>query len=112
SCRRTSAFSPSRSGSTTSPRSGSRRRWARGAANVDAAQLHRAAADHAGSATTSTSRSPTTAWRPRRYANLLVTLLVSGLWHGARWTFVVWGALHGAYLVAALLTARAGGVRA
>jgi alginate O-acetyltransferase complex protein AlgI len=47
--------------------------------------------------------------RPRWYANLFVTFLVSGLWHGARWTFVVWGALHGAYLVAALLS---GGARA
>ena len=37
--------------------------------------------------------------RPRWYANLFVTFLVSGLWHGARWTFVVWGALHGAYLI-------------
>jgi D-alanyl-lipoteichoic acid acyltransferase DltB (MBOAT superfamily) len=42
--------------------------------------------------------------RPRWLANLFITFLVSGLWHGARWTFVVWGALHGAYLVAALLT--------
>ena len=45
--------------------------------------------------------------RPRWCANLFVVFLVSGLWHGARWTFVVWGALHGAYLVAALLTADA-----
>jgi alginate O-acetyltransferase complex protein AlgI len=43
--------------------------------------------------------------RPRWLANLFITFLVSGLWHGARWTFVVWGALHGAYLVASLLTA-------
>ena len=35
----------------------------------------------------------------RRYINLLVTMLLGGLWHGANWTFVVWGALHGAYLV-------------
>src|SRR5690242_189872 len=42
--------------------------------------------------------------RPRLYANLLVTFLVSGLWHGARWTFVVWGALHGAYLIVSLAT--------
>ena len=34
----------------------------------------------------------------RRYANLLVTMLLGGLWHGAGWTFVLWGALHGAYL--------------
>jgi len=30
--------------------------------------------------------------------NLFITFLVSGLWHGANWTFVVWGALHGAYV--------------
>jgi D-alanyl-lipoteichoic acid acyltransferase DltB (MBOAT superfamily) len=35
----------------------------------------------------------------RRYANLLLTMLLGGLWHGAAWTFVLWGALHGAYLV-------------
>ena len=35
----------------------------------------------------------------RWIANILVTFLVSGLWHGANWTFVVWGGLHGAYLV-------------
>lgn len=40
----------------------------------------------------------------RWYANLLIVFLVSGLWHGARWTFVIWGALHGAYLVAAVVT--------
>jgi hypothetical protein len=33
-----------------------------------------------------------------RYANLGITMLLGGLWHGAAWTFVVWGALHGAYL--------------
>jgi len=32
---------------------------------------------------------------PATYRNLLITFLVSGLWHGAAWTFVVWGALHG-----------------
>lgn len=37
--------------------------------------------------------------RIRRYANLLVTMLLGGLWHGAGWTFVVWGGLHGLYLV-------------
>jgi len=36
---------------------------------------------------------------PRRYANLLLTMLIGGLWHGAGWTFVFWGALHGIYLV-------------
>jgi alginate O-acetyltransferase complex protein AlgI len=35
----------------------------------------------------------------RRYENLLLTMLVGGLWHGAGWTFVFWGALHGFYLV-------------
>ncbi len=35
----------------------------------------------------------------RRYINLLLTMLLGGLWHGAGWTFVVWGALHGGYLV-------------
>ncbi|MBQ0016217.1 MAG: MBOAT family protein [Bacteroidales bacterium] len=36
----------------------------------------------------------------RHLFNLFVTFLVSGLWHGASWNFVVWGALHGTYLVA------------
>ena len=34
----------------------------------------------------------------RRYANLFVTMLLGGLWHGAAWTFVLWGAAHGAFL--------------
>ena len=38
--------------------------------------------------------------RMRQYANLLVTFTVSGLWHGANWTFVCWGALHGLLLCA------------
>jgi alginate O-acetyltransferase complex protein AlgI len=33
-----------------------------------------------------------------RYLNLMLTMLLGGLWHGAAWTFVVWGALHGVYL--------------
>jgi D-alanyl-lipoteichoic acid acyltransferase DltB (MBOAT superfamily) len=33
-----------------------------------------------------------------RYVNLTITMLLGGLWHGAAWTFVAWGALHGAYL--------------
>jgi alginate O-acetyltransferase complex protein AlgI len=33
-----------------------------------------------------------------RYLNLMITMLLGGLWHGAAWTFVIWGALHGAYL--------------
>jgi alginate O-acetyltransferase complex protein AlgI len=35
----------------------------------------------------------------RRHANLLLTMLIGGLWHGAAWTFVAWGGLHGLYLV-------------
>jgi alginate O-acetyltransferase complex protein AlgI len=33
-----------------------------------------------------------------RYVNLMITMLLGGLWHGAAWTFVIWGALHGLYL--------------
>jgi D-alanyl-lipoteichoic acid acyltransferase DltB (MBOAT superfamily) len=36
----------------------------------------------------------------RRYVNLMLTMLLGGLWHGANWTFVVWGGLHGLYLIA------------
>ncbi|MGI9436521.1 MAG: MBOAT family O-acyltransferase [Geminicoccaceae bacterium] len=35
----------------------------------------------------------------RRCANLMITMLLGGLWHGAGWTFVIWGGLHGLYLV-------------
>jgi len=35
----------------------------------------------------------------RRYANLAATMLLGGLWHGANWTFVAWGGLHGFYLI-------------
>ena len=34
-----------------------------------------------------------------RYRNLMLTMLLGGLWHGAGWTFVIWGGLHGLYLV-------------
>ena len=34
----------------------------------------------------------------RAYAALMATMLIGGLWHGANWTFVVWGGLHGVYL--------------
>lgn len=37
--------------------------------------------------------------RARTYVNLFATFLVSGLWHGAAWTFVLWGALHGLFVV-------------
>jgi D-alanyl-lipoteichoic acid acyltransferase DltB (MBOAT superfamily) len=36
--------------------------------------------------------------RVLRYVNLMITMLLGGFWHGAAWTFVAWGALHGAYL--------------
>jgi D-alanyl-lipoteichoic acid acyltransferase DltB (MBOAT superfamily) len=35
----------------------------------------------------------------RRYLNLMITMILGGLWHGANWTFVLWGALHGGYLL-------------
>jgi D-alanyl-lipoteichoic acid acyltransferase DltB (MBOAT superfamily) len=35
----------------------------------------------------------------RRYRNLMLTMLLGGLWHGAGWTFLVWGGLHGVFLV-------------
>jgi D-alanyl-lipoteichoic acid acyltransferase DltB (MBOAT superfamily) len=39
---------------------------------------------------------------PWRHAvNIMITMLLSGLWHGAGWTFVIWGGLHGSYLVVA-----------
>jgi D-alanyl-lipoteichoic acid acyltransferase DltB (MBOAT superfamily) len=45
--------------------------------------------------------------RPRWYYNLFITFLLSGLWHGANWTFVIWGALNGFYLTFALVTKNA-----
>ncbi|MGA9333775.1 MAG: MBOAT family O-acyltransferase [Rudaea sp.] len=36
--------------------------------------------------------------RARTYANLMITMLLGGLWHGASWNFVIWGGLHGLYL--------------
>ena len=44
---------------------------------------------------------------PRWYFNLFIVFLVSGLWHGANWTFIIWGALNGFYLVFALITQNA-----
>jgi hypothetical protein len=37
--------------------------------------------------------------RPRWMANIMTTMLLGGLWHGANWTFVVWGAIHGVWIV-------------
>lgn len=41
---------------------------------------------------------------PRWYINLLIVFIISGLWHGANWTYIIWGALNGFYLVFAIVT--------
>lgn len=41
----------------------------------------------------------------RKYMNLMIVFLVSGLWHGASWNFVIWGAVHGMYQVVGGITA-------
>ncbi len=41
------------------------------------------------------------------YRNLFLTMLIGGLWHGAAWTFIIWGGLHGAYLIAERLMKKA-----
>lgn len=45
------------------------------------------------------------AWT-RHLFNLFITFLVSGIWHGANWTFVIWGALHGLFIVAGVVRKR------
>jgi D-alanyl-lipoteichoic acid acyltransferase DltB (MBOAT superfamily) len=45
--------------------------------------------------------------KPRHYFNTMVTFLVSGLWHGANITFIVWGALHGVYQIISDILGRA-----
>jgi D-alanyl-lipoteichoic acid acyltransferase DltB (MBOAT superfamily) len=40
----------------------------------------------------------------RWYLNLFVVMLICGFWHGANWTFLVWGGLHGFYLIFSILT--------
>lgn len=42
----------------------------------------------------------------RWYFNLFIVFLISGIWHGANWTFVIWGALNGFYLVFAIITSK------
>ena len=46
------------------------------------------------------SRVPQARW----YANILIVFLLSGFWHGANWTFLIWGALHGTYMVVGVAT--------
>nr|WP_299179771.1 MBOAT family O-acyltransferase [uncultured Aquimarina sp.] len=41
--------------------------------------------------------------RYRWFFNLFITFLISGLWHGAKWTFVIWGAINGVYLIIEIL---------
>jgi D-alanyl-lipoteichoic acid acyltransferase DltB (MBOAT superfamily) len=41
---------------------------------------------------------------PRWCFNIMIVFLVSGLWHGANWTFLAWGALHGVYVIAGVAT--------
>lgn len=36
----------------------------------------------------------------KRYRNILIVFMLSGLWHGANWTFVIWGSMHGIFLIA------------
>lgn len=43
-------------------------------------------------------------WYYLMLVSLFITFLVSGLWHGAQWTFVAWGALHGTYMVVSMMT--------
>lgn len=40
----------------------------------------------------------------RKYLNVLIVFLVSGLWHGAAWNYIIWGALHGIYQIIGALT--------
>jgi alginate O-acetyltransferase complex protein AlgI len=42
--------------------------------------------------------------QPRWLFNLFLTFLISGLWHGANWTYIIWGALHGLYFIFSALT--------
>jgi D-alanyl-lipoteichoic acid acyltransferase DltB (MBOAT superfamily) len=39
----------------------------------------------------------------RWYYNLFITFIISGLWHGANWTFITWGGLHGIFLILAII---------
>ena len=41
---------------------------------------------------------------PRKYFNLFIVFFLSGLWHGANWTYVIWGSIHGIYMVTGAMT--------
>ncbi len=43
---------------------------------------------------------------PRKYFNLFLVFMISGLWHGASWNFVIWGTLHGIYQIIGQFTAK------
>ncbi|MBA4369086.1 MAG: membrane-bound O-acyltransferase family protein [Desulfobacterium sp.] len=42
--------------------------------------------------------------KTRFYCNIFLTFVISGLWHGANWTFVIWGSLHGLYVIIGRMT--------
>lgn len=42
--------------------------------------------------------------KSRHLINLMITFAISGFWHGAKWTFIIWGILHGTFLVSAILS--------
>jgi len=44
--------------------------------------------------------------RIKMYRNLMITMILGGLWHGASWNFIIWGALHGIYLIVHKLFSR------
>lgn len=44
--------------------------------------------------------------RARHYANLLFVFLISGVWHGAAWTYILWGVIHGIYQIVGNLTSK------
>lgn len=44
--------------------------------------------------------------RTRKYFNLFIVFMISGLWHGASWNYVIWGSLHGVYLIFGQLTGK------
>jgi alginate O-acetyltransferase complex protein AlgI len=43
---------------------------------------------------------------PRWLLNLMITFVLSGLWHGANWTYIIWGALNGLYLIGEIMASR------